>query len=322
MKLAKGVAHAMKLSSRKYVRVMLGKGSIHAEECFAGGFIGADHGISQDLSGKLPDQWREFNREFIPVYLRAQPDKSKITAGLACGALWTVAKGINEGDIVLCPDGKGHYRLGEVASSYFYKQGEILPHRRRVHWLDRIVDRGEMSEALRNSTGSIGTTSDVTRYAEEIERWIAGGSAPKLFSTDETVEDPSAFAMEKHLEDFLVQNWAQTELAKDFNIFEEDGEIVGQQYQTDTGPIDILAVSKDKKTLLVVELKKGRASDVVVGQVLRYMGYVQEELADDGQAVKGIIIALEDDQRIRRALAMVPSIEFYRYQLTFRLVKG
>ena len=34
----------------------------------------------------------------------------------------------------------------------------------------------------------------------------------------------------------------------------EEGETVGQQYQSDTGPIDILAVSKDKKELLVIEL--------------------------------------------------------------------
>ena len=74
--------------------------------------------------------------------------------------------------------------------------------------------------------------------------------------------------MEKHLEDFLVMNWAQTDLGKTFDIYEEDGESVGQQYQTDTGPLDILAVSMDKSQLLVVELKKGRASDVVVGQTL------------------------------------------------------
>ena len=71
-----------------------------------------------------------------------------------------------------------------------------------------------------------------------------------------------------------------------------------------------------------MELKKGRASDVVVGQLLRYMGFVQEELAEPTQAVRGVIIALEDDQRLRRALAMVPSIEFYRYEVNFKLVKG
>ena len=43
--------------------------------------------------------------------------------------------------------------------------------------------------------------------------------------------------------------------------------------------------------------------------------------AEEGQTVRGIIIALEDDQRIRRALKMTPNIEFYRYQVSFRLVK-
>jgi restriction system protein len=127
--------------------------------------------------------------------------------------------------------------------------------------------------------------------------------------------------MEKHLEDFLIQNWAQTELGKHYDIYQEEGKY-GQQFPTDTGFIDILAISKDKKTLLIVELKKGRASDVVVGQILRYMGYVQEALADEGQLVKGAIIALEDDPKIRRALTMVANVDFYRYQISFRLIKG
>jgi len=61
---------------------------------------------------------------------------------------------------------------------------------------------------------------------------------------------------------------------------------------------------------------------VVVGQVLRYMGYVKDVLAEQGQTVSGAIIALEDDQRIRRALAVVPSINFYRYQISFKLLKS
>jgi restriction system protein len=128
--------------------------------------------------------------------------------------------------------------------------------------------------------------------------------------------------MEKHLEAFLVVNWNQTLLSKDFSIYEEDGEPVGQQFATDVGPIDVLAISKDKKRLLVVELKRGRASDVVVGQVLRYMGFVKEQIAEDDQTVEGAIIALEDDQRLRWALMAVPSIAFYRYQISFKLVKA
>jgi len=176
---------------------------------------------------------------------------------------------------------------------------------------------------LRNSTGSIGTVSTITQYAAEIEKLVGVTVvASVVLPIDATVEDPVAFAMEKHLEEFLVKNWAQTDLGKDYDIFAEDGELVGQQYPTDTGPVDVLAIKKDKSELLVVELKRGRASDVVVGQVLRYMGFVLQELAEPGQTVRGVIIALEDDIRIRRALAMTPTIDFFRYQMTFKLVKG
>lgn len=306
---------------KSYYRVMLGRKSVYAEECFAGEFIGAEFDVAEDLTGKLPEEWRPFNARFIPDFLARHPDKTKIGAGLACGFLWTIAKGIKKGDVILSPDGTGRYRAAEVTGDYVYQPGGVLPHRRPVHWFGQPIDRSQMSEALRNSSGSIGTVSNITRYQEEIERLIGGAKAPVLVSTDETVEDASAFAMESHLEDFLVQNWPQTELGKEYDIYAEEGERVGQQYPTDTGPLDILAISKDRKQLLVVELKKGRASDTVVGQVLRYMGYVQEELAEAGQTVRGVIIALEDDQRIRRALAIVPNVSFYRYQVSFRLVK-
>jgi restriction system protein len=51
------------------------------------------------------------------------------------------------------------------------------------------------------------------------------------------------------------------------------------------------------------------------------MGYVLEELAEKDQKVNGVIIALEDDNRIRRALAVTNNIEFYRYQVSFKLFK-
>ena len=300
---------------------MLGKKSAHAEECFGGNFIGTDFGIAQDLTQKLTDEWRAFNKTFIPVFLAGHPGKSRVVAGLACGALWTVSKGIKNGDIVLCPDGAGHYRVAEVSGDYFYQPGGVLPHRRPVSWLSKSIDRNDLSEALRNSTGSIGTISNITKHGTEIETLIGGVTAIKLISTDETVEDAYEFAMEKHLEDFLVKNWTQIDLSKEYDIFEEEGEKVGQQYVTEAGTIDILAISKNKKKLLVVELKRGRTSDIVVGQVLRYMGFVQEELAEDGQTVSGVIIALEEDKKIQRALVMVPNVALYRYQISFKLQK-
>ena len=102
-------------------------------------------------------------------------------------------------------------------------------------------------------------------------------------------------------------------------IFEEEGQKIGVEYQTDNGRIDILAISKDKTKLLVIELKRGRASDRVVGQILNYMGYISEEVAENSQVVKGCIITLEDDQKIKNALKMVNGIEFYKYEINFNL---
>jgi restriction system protein len=306
---------------KNYYRIMLGKKSVYAKEAHDGNYIGAGWLPEVDFTNKLPDNWREFNQKYITIYLEQNPDKTKVSAGLACGMLHTITKGVLVGDIVLCPDGLGSYLVGEVTGDYEYHREATLPHRRNVRWYARHISRDELSESLRNSAGSIGTVSNISKYSEEIEGLISGSRPASIITTDETIEDPSIFALEKHLEDFLVQNWHYTELGKHYDIYEEDGEIVGQQYPSDTGPIDILAISKDKEEILVVELKKGRVSDVVVGQIQRYMGYVQEELAENNQKVKGVIIAFEDDIKIHRALSVAPNIDFYTYKISFKLEK-
>ncbi len=307
---------------RNYYRIMLGAKSIYAEQMHNEGYVGVGFFENIDLTGKLPDNWRDFNKFFIPKYLEEFPDKSKVAAGLACGFTWTVSKGLLHGDIVLCPDGRGSYYVGEVEGDYEYHKGKILPHRRRISWYPKMINREDTSVGFQNSAGSIGTVSNISKHSIEIENLIQGNTPSSLISTDETVEDPATFALEKHLEDFLVENWNQTPLGRKYDIFEDEGQLVGQQYPSDTGPIDILAISKDKKELLVIELKKGRISDVVVGQVQRYMGYVQDELAEKDQSVKGVVIALDDDIRLKRALSVAKNIEFYRYTVSFRLEKA
>ena len=80
-------------------------------------------------------------------------------------------------------------------------------------------------------------------------------------------------------------------------------------------------MSKDNKEVLVVELKKGRASDKVVGQIQRYMGYIKSEIANDQQKVKGLIIGLRDDLGLKHAISINPDIEFRKYQIRFDLLK-
>lgn len=304
----------------RYFRVILGKGSSHAAECFAGGFIGVDFDIKVDLTDKLTDNWREFNSEFIPYFLETHPAKNRIAAGLACGMTWTVSKGMQIGDVIMSPLGEGTFRFGEISGNYQYREGQNLFHRRAVNWSNLTVHKENFSEQLRRAVGSIGTVSEVSQYSEEISNLVKGANFDSVLPNDKSIEEPSVFVLEKYLEDFLVSNWENTELGKNYNIYQDENG-TGQQYQTDSGRIDILAVSKDGKELLVVELKKGRASDVVVGQITRYMGYVTQELAEANQKVSGVIVALEDDQRIRHSLRIVPGINFYKYEVNFKLIK-
>ena len=311
----------MPLNDTRYYRIWLGESSVHAQECFSDGFIGVDYSIHHDLSDKLTDRWQDFNEAYREVWLDSHPSGTKIGAGLSCRFLWTVTKGITESDFILCPDGQGKYRVGKVTGDYYYSEGQNLPHRRPVSWLDVVLSRDSMSTQLQNSARSIGTVSNITKHQLEIEKLIhASDVLPDSESPNDDTEDPTVFALEKHLEEFLIHNWSRTTLGREYDIYSEEG-ISGQQFPTDTGPIDILAISKDKRTLLVIELKKGRASDSVVGQIQRYMGYIHLEMKEQNQVVKGLIIAFEDDLRIRRALAMNDNIEFCTYSVSFELNK-
>lgn len=141
-------------------------------------------------------------------------------------------------------------------------------------------------------------------------------------SSGEIDEDQLAyFSLERHLSDFLYRNWDQTELAKDYDLYEEGGK-TAQEYETGVGRIDLLARDKAHKVWLVIELKRGRSSDDVVGQVLRYMGWIEANLAQDGEAVRGMIILGEPNEKIRYALvAARADVRLYSYKIDFSLME-
>lgn len=133
--------------------------------------------------------------------------------------------------------------------------------------------------------------------------------------------DRNGFVLEKHLEDFLVANWEATELGKLYDLIEEDGDMVSQQYPTkEIGNIDLLVKEKKSGNFIVIELKKGMTSDQTVGQLTRYMGWVKNNKSD-GKKVEGIIIAGSQDKRLEYALEMVPDTKLFLYRINFILEK-
>lgn len=161
--------------AKRYNRIMLGRGGMYASQCRAEGFIGVDFLSDIDMTDRLSEPLQEFNKQHIPIWMERHPGRSKTAAGLACGNLWTVCKGLQIGDVVLSPSGKGEYYIGVIESDYNYVGNEILPHRRKVKWLDKTISRIKMSDKLRHATGSIGTCCDVSGYADEIEQLMNCG---------------------------------------------------------------------------------------------------------------------------------------------------
>jgi hypothetical protein len=125
------------------------------------------------------------------------------------------------------------------------------------------------------------------------------------------------FYMEKQLEDFIISNWEKTELGKKCDLIIEEGVLLSQQFKTDIGAIDILATDKNTRSFVVIELKKNQTSDDTIGQLARYMGWVQETKKDDN--VKGIIIAGSYDRKLDYALKVMKNVEVFLYEVDFKL---
>jgi restriction system protein len=304
----------------RYVRIVLGRKNDQAALGIAEGWVGTSWLQSVDLSGEFPENWREFNAKYRDVVKEVDDISTNIGAGLACGMTWSLGRGIHVGDRVVTKDTQGVFHVGEVSGDYEYHQGSPSPHRRPVVWFDTTFTMDDVSEELARTFGSRNTVVYLSQHAAELDA-LTGGEVRQIVTVaDEDVESPLSFVLEQHLEDFLVSNWEHTDLGKKYDLLTIDGEMVAQQFPTDTGPIDILAQSKDGKELLVIELKRGRVSDRVVGQILRYMGSVNE--MDETKTVRGIIIGTDDDQKFKRALSMTPNIDFYRYEVTFKLKQG
>jgi hypothetical protein len=134
---------------------------------------------------------------------------------------------------------------------------------------------------------------------------------------ESSVISTGLFYMEKQLEDFIIANWDKTEFGKQYDLIYEDGELLSQQYRTDIGPIDLLVKDKKSGNFVVIELKRNQTSDDTVGQLTRYMGWVKKHKKNDG--VKGVIVAGQFDKKLSYAMAMVPNIEVFLYEVSFSL---
>jgi RecB family endonuclease NucS len=184
---------------------------------------------------------------------------------------------------------------GQYDFLYNTARGRVAPYDPDLHGLWEIVASAD---------GAL-----VVRMAQEaITRTEASSTA---------IDDQqSSFALESHLRDFLARNLSKI---ADFGVplkvyVSEDGRD-GVEFQTDVGPIDILATSPTGD-FYVFELKLGRGADAALGQILRYMGWVGRHLSTN-KKVFGVVLAADISEKLRYAATQVPHVRLMEYELSF-----
>jgi hypothetical protein len=136
--------------------------------------------------------------------------------------------------------------------------------------------------------------------------------------TPDPEEREQEFAYEKDLQQFLAKNLGLIEPGLQLYEDEEDPNITGLEFPVEDRRIDILATDKSGD-YVVVELKVSKGHERVVGQLLRYMGWIKQNLANTNQKVRGVIIAREISEDLKLATSVVHDVRLLEYELRVTL---
>ena len=145
-------------------------------------------------------------------------------------------------------------------------------------------------------------------------------AAITITETSNQEADEQEFAYEKDLQQFLAKNLELIEPSLHLYKDDDDDEITGLEFPAGDRFIDILATDK-QKDYVIVELKVSKGYDRVVGQLLRYMAWIKQNLATEKQKVRGVIIAREISDDLIMATSLVPDVTLLEYQLKVTLQK-
>jgi hypothetical protein len=131
---------------------------------------------------------------------------------------------------------------------------------------------------------------------------------------EEELAAAQAFAFERDLRNYLSKNLSVVEAGL---ALYKDEEFEGIEFPVGGRFIDILAVSKTGD-FVVIELKVSRGHEKTIGQLLRYIGWVQKNLAA-GKSVRGVIVASDITEDLKLAASQIRNVRLFEYELSFKL---
>lgn len=172
----------------------------------------------------------------------------------------------------------------------------------------RGVEQGDLSEGMKKC-GQMGFNIGEVEYRdyETILDW--SGEATRSDYIDVEEKGLRKYVVVSELGEVLGEEF------KDFRLYEDEEGRTGELYDTKVvGEIDLLYENPSTGDFLVIELKsKEDTSDKVVGQISRYMGWVNEHLAEEGET-KGLIISRSFSERLKYAVRMTKNIRLFSFK--------
>lgn len=146
-----------------------------------------------------------------------------------------------------------------------------------------------------------------------------GESFPVIEANDDAEEEDvqtgsKEFAFERDLKNYLAKNLHALESG--VRLYEDEG-FNGIEFPVGGRYIDILALDKDNN-FVVIELKVSRGYDRVIGQIARYMTWIEKNLAG-GRKVRGIIVASDISEDLRLAAARLKDVQLFEYEISLQL---
>lgn len=150
---------------------------------------------------------------------------------------------------------------------------------------------------------------------------LGGTSTSTPEASDETVVIAPDWN-EKAVEEALTRRWSGTPFAKMGVALStlSAGGLPARQVLTSANAIDILGFREGGPEWWVFELKRGRPSDKVVGQISRYLGWISSDpvaLAAAPSAV-GVILAQDSDAKLEYAVAANDRLSLWLYDNELR----
>ena len=180
-----------------------------------------------------------------------------------------------------------------------FEQHGILDQFKAEHWAHGNTDAGETNQRR------------YLRIKEQYEDFLARRGQELAEEADgDAEESEQQFAAEADLRDFLAKNPACIEPGLRIH---QTGDRPAVEFQVEGGRIDLLAVDRDKR-FVVIELKVGQGRNKAIGQLLYYMGWVDEHLGNG--PCRGMIIAKDIPDQLLLAIQRVPGVSLHRYSLS------